>query len=130
MRDPKRSAGFTLIEILIVIGMLGIMGAIAIPLMANHISTQQERVIAADAMAVRAAAQAYYANFQNTAPPTMDDLLDNYNLILEGPTADVTLNPGGGAPEELTITVTRTIRGTVKQFQADLVSENGNWLAR
>jgi prepilin-type N-terminal cleavage/methylation domain-containing protein len=68
----RREAGFTMIELLIVVGIIGILSAIAVPLFQRALLKSQKAAMAADARAVYDAFMRYYTDnsfFPSTSSP-------------------------------------------------------------
>lgn len=75
----KRNRGFTLIELMIVVAIIGILAAIAIPKFADLISKSKEGATKGGLSAVRSSLQVYYGDNEGIFP------LDNLDiLILDG----------------------------------------------
>jgi len=69
---PRRSAsGFTLIELMIVVSVIGIVAALVIPAYANFIRNTRAAQAAADLYTVRAATYLYYGDTAQWPPETM-----------------------------------------------------------
>ncbi len=67
MRFFKRGhKGFTLIEMVVVIGVMGVLAAVAVPLVANYVGESQERGYDSDAEAIQTAVEGYYTAADNT----------------------------------------------------------------
>lgn len=101
--DSNREAGFTLIELVMVIVILGILGAVAIPKFMDLSSNAETSTATGVQGALSAAAAIQYANNAvngNAAYPNCDDLLLSTN------TSGVTLVCGGTSPS---FTLTGTI---------------------
>jgi prepilin-type N-terminal cleavage/methylation domain-containing protein len=81
----NNSKGFTLIELMIVIAIIGILAAIAIP---NFISYRNKAYCSkaeTDAQNVLAALASYYADPDHAAIPTISQLMSIEALILNNP---------------------------------------------
>jgi general secretion pathway protein G len=78
-RNPSRAArtaeqGFTLLELMIVMVVIGLLAAIAIPSYTNNIRNAREAVLKEDLHAMRTAIDSYTVDKQK-APQTLDDLV-------------------------------------------------------
>ena len=67
--NAKKSAGFTLIEILIVVIILGILAGIVIPQFANATTSSKTGSVQTTAQTLRGAVQLYYCQHNDTLPP-------------------------------------------------------------
>jgi general secretion pathway protein G len=77
MAEPRRGEqGFTLIELMIVMIVIGLLAAIAIPSYVNNIRNAKEAVLKEDLHTMRAAIDAYTVDKQK-APQTLDDLVQS-----------------------------------------------------
>jgi general secretion pathway protein G len=77
--DPNRAArhseqGFTLLELMIVMVVIGLLAAIAIPSYTNNIRNAREAVLKEDLHTMRTAIDAYTVDKQK-APQSLDDLV-------------------------------------------------------
>ena len=79
----KMTKGFTLIELMIVVAIIGILAAIAIPQFANLVAKSQEGRCKANLGTIRSALSIYYGDLEGNYPT--DDLTQLTNL----PGADV-----------------------------------------
>ena len=86
--NKKNEKGFTLIELMIVIAIIGILAAIAIPNFITYRKRAYNSAANADAKNIFTAAQAYYTDF-----PTGDPSLNNLLSYGFRQTADVTITP-------------------------------------
>jgi general secretion pathway protein G len=77
-RIRKQDAGFTLIELMIVMAIIGILMLIAVPRFSSAIKMARESVLKEDLHVMRAAIDSYTMDKQK-APQTLDDLItDGY----------------------------------------------------
>src|SRR5262249_14089930 len=97
MKKSKVSKGFTLIELMIVVAIIGILAAIAIPQFANLVSKSQEGRTKANLGTLRSALSIYYGDTEGwypaapTATPGVNlSLLANAGRYLQAvPNADM-----------------------------------------
>jgi general secretion pathway protein G len=73
-RATVSEAGFTLLELMIVMVVIGILAAIAIPSYTNNVRHAREAVLREDLHAIRSAIDSYTVDKQK-APQTLDDLV-------------------------------------------------------
>ena len=98
MLKMKREGGFTLIELMIVVAIIGILAAVAIPRFADLVARAQEAATKGSLSSVRSALTIYYGGTGGELPdqtadnPLRDALVDEY--IRELPSGNI---PRGGA---------------------------------
>jgi len=75
MRLMKSKKGFTLVELMVVIIILGILVAIAIPIYNNVTKSAKENACAANIRTIQSAVQMYQADHDGTLPSSLSDLV-------------------------------------------------------
>jgi len=94
MSKDRWSQGFTLIELMIVIAIIGILAAIAIPQFDTYRKKGYESGAVWDIKNAAAAQESYYVDYQTYA--TSGNLLDGYGLSsTEGVTVTIASNNNG-----------------------------------
>ena len=79
---PHRDAGFTLVELMIVMAIIGILATLAIPSYVTAIKHAREAVLKEDLHVIRAAIDSYTMDKQK-APQSLDDLVtDGYLKVV------------------------------------------------
>ena len=73
-RIRKQDAGFTLIELMIVMAIIGVLAVVAIPSFVSSIKLAKEAVLKEDLHVMRSAIDSYTMDKQK-APQSLDDLL-------------------------------------------------------
>lgn len=73
----KRQQGFTLVELMIVIAILGILATIAVPRISNSIDTAKVAKIQTDLQTIGSAVSLYMANNSGAFPPGLTNLVPN-----------------------------------------------------
>ena len=72
--DRTRSRGFTLVEIMVVVAIIGLLAAIIVPNVVEHWGTAQRDTAKAEVAQIHSAAQSYWV--RNSRVPTLQDLID------------------------------------------------------
>ena len=76
--NKKRDAGFTLVELMIVMAIIGVLATLAIPSFVGALKQAREAVLKEDLHVLRTAIDSYTADKQK-APQSLDDLItDGY----------------------------------------------------
>ncbi|MGB4337513.1 MAG: prepilin-type N-terminal cleavage/methylation domain-containing protein [Bacillota bacterium] len=80
----RNQRGFTLVELMIVIVIIGVLAAIAVPAYSSYVSKAQERTCEANRRTISTAAGIYYIEHNNTYATDINDLedyLDNVDSL-------------------------------------------------
>ena len=93
----KNSKGFTLIELMIVIAIIGILAAIAIPNFLRYRDKAYCSKSETDAQNVLAAMSSYFADPDHTQIPSLADLTRDEELTLNNPSSVTITTSGNGA---------------------------------
>ena len=80
LKSFRGEKGFTLLELLIVVAILGILAAVLVPNLASFIGTGTVAAANTEAANVETAALAFYADHDGTWPDDSDDLYDSAAL--------------------------------------------------
>jgi general secretion pathway protein G len=75
-RNSQRDAGFTLMELMIVMAIIGILATLAVPSFIGAIRSAREAVLREDLHVMRAAIDSYTMDKQK-APQSLDDLIQS-----------------------------------------------------
>ena len=75
-RNQKQDAGFTLIELMIVMAIIGVLSMVAVPSYISAIKHAREAVLKEDLHTLRAAIDSYTMDKQK-APQSLDDLIQD-----------------------------------------------------
>ena len=127
MMQDQYQQGFTLIELMILIAIIGLLAAIAIP---NFIAYRNKSFCPPaeeDAQAVKAALASYFSDTTRTALPTIAQLKSLEQLSTNN--TNITMTETTGAGGSITISVTdgsdRCPKGTV--FTTTMGGDQGRW---
>jgi general secretion pathway protein G len=74
--NRKQDAGFTLVELMIVMAIIGVLAVVAIPSYVGAVRQAREAVLREDLHVMRAAIDSYTADKQK-APQSLDDLVND-----------------------------------------------------
>jgi type IV pilus assembly protein PilA len=72
MKETKAAGGFTMIELLVVVAIIGLLAAVAIPKFGQMMERSKEGATLANMSAIRTSVTAYYSDQDATAPFTLD----------------------------------------------------------
>ncbi len=87
MKNKKAKKGFTLIELMIVVAIIGILAAIAIPKFADLIRKSNEGATKGNLGAVRSALSIYYGDMEGYYPSNAESLTVNGKYLSAVPKA-------------------------------------------
>ena len=116
----KRQKGFTLMELMIVIAIIGILAAIAVPNFMNYRNKTYCTRAEADANAIALALAEYFVDPSNIALPTIADL----NFTLSGPDP---VNTAVIASDDLNVSITITVTDATGLCPADYQDGKDEW---
>lgn len=115
----KKSKGFTLIELMIVVAIIGILAAIAIPKFADLIRKSQEGATKGNLGAIRSAISIYYGENEGWFPvPSTGNSLDTVLTMQSGKYIDA-CGPSRQPPYHNS--------GSSFTYTGVLTGDNGNW---
>src|SRR5213078_2584689 len=101
MKELKSRKGFTLIELMIVVAIIGILAAIAIPKFAELIRKSSEGASKGNLGALRSAMSIYYGDMEGTYPANMTALTIGGKYLTVVPPAKAPNYHADGATEHL-----------------------------
>ena len=127
LQKLKNKKGFTLIELMIVIAIIGILAAIAIP---NFIAYRDKAFCGQgehDAQNTLASLSSYYAEPDHTSIPTITNLIEIEDLSTNNSTASVALS--GNVTGIMTVQVTDDSNRCPREnvYRATMGGATGNW---
>lgn len=93
----RRGAGFTLLELIIVVAIVGILAAIAMPAMRDVPRRAAEAVLKTDLLTFRDVIDQYYAD-KGSYPPSLEALVEE-GYLRSIPTDPITRSPDTWVPE-------------------------------
>ena len=112
LRFHRKSKGFTLIELMIVVAIIGILAAIAIPRFANLIDRAREARTQGNLGSIRSAMAIFYGSMEGAWPATIAALVpDNLDAI-----------PGVLLPAAM-----HSQTGNGDNTEATVAGDTGNW---
>ena len=121
MKNNKK--GFTLIELMIVVAIIGILAAIAIPKFADLINKSKEGATKGALSSVRSAIQVYYGDNEGWFPAdTLACLTLNAKYIGEIPLAKLP-----GTTHQDVRTVTGVVATTPGDYTTQIIGDTGGW---
>lgn len=82
MNKIRKSKGFTLIELMIVVAIIGILAAVAIPKFADLVTKSKEASVKGSLGAVRSAVSIYYGDLEGVYPGNLYDGLATGNRYM------------------------------------------------
>ncbi len=115
-----RKKGFTLIELMIVVAIIGILAAIAIPQYANLVAKSQEGSTKGNLGTIRSALSIYYGDTEGVYPlDTLDSLTTSQRYLPVVPTAILPKNNQGNPGHPVSSAVLGATPATV--------NDTGGW---
>lgn len=111
MRKYNKTEGFTLIELMIVVAIIGILAAIAIPQFASLVSKSQEGRTKANLGTIRSALSIYYGDTEgwypaNAAGSNLTALTTGGKYLQAVPNSDLPKTPGNAGHGSVSTDVT------------------------
>jgi len=118
LRRMRRDAGFTLLELIVVIAMLGILAAIAMINLKNSPTRAKEAVLKTNLRSIREVIDQFYAD-QGSYPPNLED------LVTEGYLRNVPIDPITGE-SDWQVVFENDLDGDPDQFYDDSFDDWGD----
>jgi type IV pilus assembly protein PilA len=118
-RMAQEESGFTLVELLVVMLILGILAAIAIPAFLNQREKANDADAKADVNTAMQAMETYQTDNQGSYAGATVALLRGIEPALNNANLAVTGTGGGGAPTQNAYRVTVTADSTARTFSID-----------
>ena len=78
MREVRKKRGFTLVEMILVILLIGILAAIIVPKFINHAENAKTARVQANLLAMRSAIRLWQADHDGESPKKLSDLVPDY----------------------------------------------------
>ncbi len=119
----RKQKGFTLIELMIVVAIIGILAAVAIPKFAQMLEKAREGATKGNVGAIKSAVSIYYGDNTGVFPLNLTDVLFK-NYLSAVPSMKVT-HPSGGTKLSGTCTAVATV--SVFGYAGDIVTTTDGW---
>jgi general secretion pathway protein G len=130
MKTQKTKAGFTLVEILIVVVILGILAAIVIPQFTQASTEARENSLRADLQTIRSQIELYKIQHNDDTPgsaaPSFENALIGYTLITGASCAQGTANALGPYLQAMPVNPFNLLN-TVDEAEGALGDDSHGW---
>ena len=126
----SKASGFTLIELMIVVAIIGILAGMAIPKFADLIVKANEANTKGNLGAIRSALSIYYSDVEGSYPTdALASLTANAKYLATMPIAKFPANKGtnAGHPDSIGVTQTSTVNSDVGGWAYDSSRTDANW---